>query len=73
MSIGEIQLKYWNTHFLFSVHQQSSYQTNTHTHTHTQTDSGGREGITERKKKKNRRHKKRKSSSIFFIILMINL
>ncbi len=54
MSTGEIQLKYLNTHFLFSVHQQSSYQTNTHTHTHTRThiDSGGREGITERKKKK---------------------
>jgi hypothetical protein len=46
--------------FVFSVHQQSSYQTNTHTHT--QTDSGGREDITEKKRKTGGIKKKEKEN-----------
>ncbi len=64
MSIGETNEILEYAFFVFSVHPQSSYQTNTHTHTHTHTAavekvSPKRE---ERKKKKNRQHKKKGSS-----------
>jgi hypothetical protein len=67
MSIGEIQLKYWNTHFLFSVHQQSSYQTNTHTHTHTHRQTAAVEKVSPKEKKRKTGGIKKEKVRLYFL------
>jgi hypothetical protein len=59
MSIGETQMKYWNTHFLYFLYTRNHLIRLIHTHTHTHTQRRLR-----RYHRKEKKEKKRKTGSI---------